>query len=115
MGEKRTRRAHLLGLACPLLNPLLGLVPGLVEREEASLSTALDELIGLGDEFCREDPAGDLSVGGNGVRRRVPGDLRNLGRRVDELGLDLRGGVDRGRTLEPVRENELSVVFTDSL
>ena len=113
MGENQTSRTHLLGLPCPLLNPLLGLVPGLVEREEASLSTTLDELIGLGDEFCREDPAGELGVGRDGTGGRVPGDLCDLGRRVDELGRNLRGGVNGRCALEPVREDELRVVFTD--
>ena len=108
-----TSRAHLLGLSCSLLDPLSGLLPVLVEREQPGLSATLDELIGLCDELGAEDPAGELGVGGDGVRRRIPGDLRDLGGRVDELGCDLRGGIDRGRALEPVREDELSVVFTD--
>ena len=110
-----TSRAHLLGLSCSLLDPLSGLLPVLVEREQPGLSTTLDELIGLSDELRREHPARDLGVGSDGVGRRVPCDLRDLGGGEDEFGLDLCRRVDRGRTLEPVGEDEFRVVFADGL
>lgn len=64
--------AHLLGLACPLLNPLLRLLPSLVERKKARLAATLDELIRLRNELGGEDPARELGVGRDRVRRRIP-------------------------------------------
>lgn len=45
-----------LGLASSLFNPSTSLLPLLVEAEKASLSTSLDELIGLADKLGVEDP-----------------------------------------------------------
>ena len=113
-GERQNgRRAHLLRLACALLNPLLRLVPRLVESKETGLSSTFDELIGLRHEFCREDPTRELSVGGDRVRSGIPRDLGDLGRREDERGHHLGGRVDGGGALKPVRKDELCVVFSD--
>ena len=79
----------LLGLACTLHDPLLGLVPGLVECKETSLASSLDEqLIDLCNELGAEYPSRELGVGGDGVGDGIPGDLHDLGRRIDELCLD---------------------------
>lgn len=40
----------------PLLNPLLELLPGLVEREQTRLAATLDELIGFSNELDVGDP-----------------------------------------------------------
>ena len=112
--KKRVRAwTDLLGLACTLHDPLLGLVPGLVECKETSLASSLDELIGLCDELGVEDPSRELGVWGDGIGGRIPGDLRDLGRWVDELCLDRRGWVDGRSALEPVGEEELGIVLAD--
>lgn len=88
-------------LAGAVLDPLLALLPRLVERavysfvstrvlerdgaenaQEASLATALDELIGLDDELVGEDPVGKSGVGGDLVGLRVPRDLHRGGSRA---------------------------------
>jgi hypothetical protein len=61
--KSSTAYTHLLWLASSVRNPWLRFVPGLVESEQTRLSTALDELIRLGDEFGGEDPAGQLGIG----------------------------------------------------
>ena len=63
---------YLLRLAGALLNPLLGLIPSLVESKETGLTTTLDELIRLCDELSGEDPARELSVGGDGIGLGIP-------------------------------------------
>lgn len=105
--------AHFLGLARPLGDPGLGLIPGLVEGEEARLATALDELIGLCDELGREDPAGELRVGGDGASLGIPGDLGDPRGGVLEVGLGHGVRGDGGRSLEPVGQQELGIVFAD--
>lgn len=62
----------LLWFACPLGNPGLSLLPGLVECEQPCLSSSLDELIGLADEFGGENPAWELGIRGDGVGLWVP-------------------------------------------
>jgi hypothetical protein len=111
MAENPQAETHLLRLAGTRLDPLLGLLPALVQAEETGLAAALDELIGLGDELGGENPAGQLRVGCDGVCRRVPGDLRNLGRGVDEVGGDRRVFVDGRGALEPVGQQQLGVVL----
>lgn len=54
--EQSRLYAHLLWFSGAFSNPLLGFRPGLVQSQEASLSTALDELIGLCDELGIVDP-----------------------------------------------------------
>jgi hypothetical protein len=39
--------AHLLGLSRTGTDPFFRLIPGLVERKQASFATTLDQLIGL--------------------------------------------------------------------
>lgn len=72
---------HLLRLAGSLGDPLLCVVPVSVELEEASLSSPLDELVGLGNELRRLGPRGQDIVRGDGVGSGIPGDLSDLGRR----------------------------------
>lgn len=63
-------------LACTPLDPFASDLPILVEAEEASLSSSLNQLIGFADKFGREDPFGKTLTGlngrGEGVGRRVP-------------------------------------------
>ena len=107
------RKTHLLRLSCPLLDPLLCLVPCLVESEQTGLSTTLDELVRLSDELGVEHPAGELGIGGDRVRLGVPGDLGDFYGGVLEFGLDLGMGSDGGCALEPVGEEQLGVVLAD--
>jgi len=107
-------RTYLLRLSCAGLNPLLSLVPGLVERKESRLASSLDELVRLRDEFCGEHPARELRVGRDGIRLGVPRDLGDLGGGEGELGAQLPRGVYGGCALEPVGQQELCIVFTDS-
>lgn len=74
-----------MGLSSAGSDPFLGLRPFLVEEEETRLSTTLDELIRLGDEFGGEDPGRQSVVGRDGVRGCVPLDLRDVGGGVDEV------------------------------
>lgn len=68
--EKKTTYA--LGLSCPCGDPFFGLLPGLVEGEEAGLASSFDKLVWLCDEFGVEDPAWELGVGGDGVGDGIP-------------------------------------------
>lgn len=106
-------KAHLLRLSCTSLNPLLRLLPGLVERKQPGLASPLDELVGLRYEFCREDPARELRIGGDRVRLGVPCDLGDLGSREGKLGAQLPRRVYRWCPLEPVGQQELRVVLAD--
>lgn len=45
------------------------------DAQEASLATALDELVGLDDELVGEDPVRERAIRGNRVGLRVPRDL----------------------------------------
>ena len=106
-------RTHLLGLARTLGDPGLCLVPSLVEGEKAGLAAPLDELIWFRDELGGEDPARELSVGGDGAGGGIPGDLGYLRSGVDEGGDDLCGGADWGCALEPVGKEQLGIVLAD--
>ncbi|SRR5258706_16051768 len=109
----RGTRTHLDLLAGALLDPLLCGVPFLVEKEETTLSTTFDELIGFCDELGGVHPLGKLGVRRNRVCLWIPGDLGNFGGGINET----RGGgsmfCDRWGTLEPVRKQELRVVLVD--
>lgn len=85
--------AHLNGLARSLDNPLLGLIPRFVQRQQTGLSTTLNELVGFRDEFGIVDPLRDLGVRGNGVGGLVPGDLGDLGGGEDEGCREIRVGL----------------------
>lgn len=64
--ERSSRLLHLNGLASSGRNPLLDLLPALVEAEQAGLSSSLDELVGLRDELLGEDPVGETGSRGDG-------------------------------------------------
>lgn len=77
----------LLRLTGALSNPGLGLSPGLVESKETALATALDQLIGLGDEagaLLEEPRVGDLSLVENTVHIGILSEVEGSksGRRV---------------------------------
>lgn len=113
--EQRTMDvcAHLLGLSGTFSDPLPGFRPGLIESQKTSLSTTLDELVRLCDELCVVNPGGDLAIRGDSIGLRIPGDLSHSSSRVLEVGLDLRVRRNCRCTLEPIREQELGVVFAD--
>lgn len=114
-GKKtKGRNKHLLGFASALRDPNLCLFPVLVEGEQASLPATLDELVGFCDELGGEYPAGELSVGCNGVGLWVPRDLGDLWCGEGEVSRRLDLGVDEGCTLEPVGQEQLGVVLADS-
>lgn len=96
------RAAHLLRLSCTSLDPLLGLVPSLVEGEQPCLASPLDELVWLCYEFCGINPARELCIGRDRVCLGIPCDLGNLGSREGELGAQLPRGVYRWCALKPV-------------
>lgn len=102
-----------MGLSSALGDPLPGLGPSLVEGEQTSLATTLDELVRLRNELGVVDPCRDLGVGGDRAGCGVPGDLSYTSKGVLEVGFDLGMGRNCGCTLEPVCEQELGVVFAD--
>lgn len=111
--QEEERKVYLLRLTSALLDPLLGLIPSLVESKETSLSATLDKLIGLCDKLGGEDPAGKLSVGGDGIGLGIPRNLGNLGGGVYKVGRGLCGLVNRRSTFKPVGEEKLCVVLAD--
>lgn len=99
----------------PVEDPLFCALPVLVEREEAGLTTTLDELIWLSDELGRLHPCGEVVVGRDGAGMWIPLDLGDLGRGKDERGV-FRGSkvwMRGGSAFEPVGQQELGVVLTD--
>lgn len=95
---------------------MLRLWVALVEYEETGLATALDELVWLCDELRAVNPLRELRVGGDGVRRLVPGNPRNLWLRVHEGRAKIYFGlatVEGGRPREPVCYEELRIVLTN--
>jgi hypothetical protein len=76
------------GLSSSLLDPSASGLPLLVEREQTSLSSSLDQLVGLSDELLGEDPVGETLTGSDGgselLGDRVPGTLAGV--RLARLG-----------------------------
>ena len=70
--QKKITQTHLLRFTRLPRDPRLGLIPSLVQSQEARLSTTLDELVGLRDELGSEHPARELRVRGDGTCLRVP-------------------------------------------
>lgn len=111
---KQNIETHLLLLASSFLDPLLAAFrPRLVDTEQASLSSTLDELVRLDDELIGEDPARKLVVRGNRVGFRVPSDLSNLCVREDETRGRLNVAGHRRGSWEPVADDSFAVVFKD--
>lgn len=108
--------SHLDRLPRLLRDPLLCLRPGLVESKEAGLTTALDQLVWLCDELRAVDPLRELCIRGDGVGGLIPGNLGNLGLRVDEWRCNIclwLAAAEGGRAGKPVGKDELCVVFSD--
>lgn len=100
------------------LDPLLGLSPGLVEREEAGLPSALDQLVGLRDELCagsQQPRVGGLGlvqdILDGGVFGEVDGGESGRGI-VGGRGRQGRG-LDNGGASEMVVEDGLAVGLED--
>lgn len=106
-------QSYLDWLASTLSDPSLCVLPVLVQGKKTSLATTLDELIGFCHEFGGENPLRDGGIWRDGTSGRVPRDLGNLWGRIDEVGLDGSGLGDRRGALEPVSQEQLSVVFAD--
>ena len=104
---------YLLRFSSSFRNPLPGFGPTLVESEEPSLTTALDELIRLRNELGGKNPVRNFVIRSDCIRFRIPGHLGNPSGRVLELGLDRRMGCHWRCTLKPVCEQELGIVFTN--
>jgi hypothetical protein len=108
----------LLLLACPRLDPLTSLGPGLVEGQQAALASPLDQLIWLCDELCSRDEqpgvcdlglvedALDVGIGSKVQRRK-------LGRGVVCGRGGQRSGLDDGSAGEVVVEDGLAVGLED--
>ena len=94
-------------------NPWLRLFPSFVESEEAGLASAFDQLIGLCNKLCGLDPGGKLSVCGDRTGLRIPRDLSDLWRRVNEVWGDGRRRMNWGSSLKPKGEEKLCVVLAD--
>jgi len=92
---------------------LLCLFPSFIESKEAGLASTFDQLIGLRDKLGGMDPSGKLGVWGDSTGGRIPRDLSDPWRRVDEVWGDGRGRMDWGSTLKPKGKEKLCVVFAD--
>lgn len=105
---KRVERGQAKNATCLLRpsgtcsDPFLRLFPGLIERKEARLATTLDQLVRLRNEPSCEYPAGELGVGGDAVRFRVPRDLRDFWRGEDEASAKSGRGIYGRGALEPI-------------
>lgn len=104
----------LLILASTLGNPGLGLRPRLVEGQETTLTSTLDELIGLRDEFgagLEQPRVGDLSlvqdISDIGILSKVQ--RCQSRRRVVLGGLGKRAGLEDGGTGEVVVDDGLAI------
>ena len=82
---------NLDGLSSLLLDPLSRDLPVLVQAEESSLSSSLDELIGLSDELLSENPVGKtlsrLDGRNESVGCGIPEVVRNRAEREQRAGL----------------------------
>ena len=111
-------RLDLLRLPSASLNPLPGLRPGLVERQQAALATTLDQLIRLCNELgTRSEQPWVCGFGLVQHRRDVLSlwevERRELGGRVVGGRGRKRTGLDRRSTGEVVVEDGLAVGFED--
>lgn len=71
-GEKAFNVFDLLWLSCAFLDPGLCIWPGLVQREQTSLSSSFNELIWFCDEGGVENPGWEVMVAGESVGGLVP-------------------------------------------
>lgn len=94
-------------------NPLFCLLPSFVESKEAGLASTFDQLIGLRDKVGGMDPGGKLGIWGDCTGFRIPRDLGDLRRRINEVWGDSRRRMDWGSALEPKGKKKLCVVFAD--
>jgi hypothetical protein len=117
MERERLRgfKTHLLNLACPVIDPLLGLIKGLVEGKETSLSTSLDELIRFGDELEAglEQPLWERLLGSQGASLLIEEQLCNAGVGGSRRGTELQGSVDKRYASKPVGYQKLGVVLAN--
>lgn len=74
---------------------------------------ALDELVGFGNELFGKDPGREICIRRYRVRRRVPCDLRDLGRWVHEIFADGLGARIGGGARQPVGKQQLGIVFAN--
>ena len=85
--QSARHRFHLLGFPGTLDNPGFGIFPVCIELEETCLSTALDKLIGFGNQLCIVNPGRKLVVRGDCVSLWIPRNLCYLwGRCLEGIG-----------------------------
>lgn len=102
------------------LNPFPSLSPSLVETKKTALATALDQLVGFGNELgagSEEPRIGDLSLVKNILHSKVVGEVEGgeSGRRVVGGGGRERSRLDDGSASEVVVEDGLSVGLENGL
>lgn len=102
------------------LNPFPGLGPSLVETEKTALTTALDQLVGFGDELgagSQEPRVGNLSLVEDILHSKVVGEVDGgeSGRRVVGGGGRERSRLDDGSASEVVVEDGLSIGLENGL
>jgi hypothetical protein len=107
------------GLGSASLNPLASLSPSLVESKQTALTTALDQLIGLGDKLGagdQEPRVGDLSLIKDILDSLVIGEVERCetGRRVVCSRGGERGRLDHWGASEVVVDDGLAVGLVDS-
>lgn len=118
--ENAGDRLNLNVLGSTGLNPFPGLGPGLVQGQKATLSTSLDQLVGLGHELGtggQQPGVADLSLvedilDGNIFGKVKGGELR---RRVVRGGRREGSRLDEGSTSEVVVEDGLAISFENRL
>ena len=111
---------NLLLLTGSLSDPSLSLRPGLVKGQKTTLSSSLDELIGLGDELgvgLEKPRVGDLSLVQNILNIGILGEVQrgeSAGRVVSSRRRK-RTGLDNGSAGEVVVEDGLAVGLENRL
>ena len=107
-----------LGLASPLLDPGTGFGPGLVQGEQSTLSSPLDQLVGLCDKLearLQQPRVCDLGLVENGRGLCVLGEVERceLGRWVVNRRGRERSRLDDGSACEVVVQNGLAIGLED--
>ena len=100
------------------LNPLLGLLPGLIQRQETTLASSLDQLVWFGDKLGaggQQPRVGDLGLVQDILDSGILGEIE---RGQSSRGVMSRGGrerrrLDDGSASEVIVENGLAVGLED--
>ena len=114
LSEHTSHSLDFLVLASPSLNPGSCLGPSLVQGQQATLPSPLDQLIWLCDEFCaggKEPWVSGLGLVQNGLYRLVFREIEGgqFWRRVVDTRRLQRSRLDEGSASKVVVENGLAV------